>query len=115
MKTKKIERRPNCDKPPAKRSLIGRTIIDVEYHPFDDGVGGTAYMPIIYLDNNKQIIFCTQETDVGEYGTLPIMATQSPSRVQSFLESARKQFGDSKNDNKFRRNELQQLVSDDLG
>lgn len=51
------------------RWIIGRTIVDVKTHPFDDCRGGTAHKPEITLDNGATIEFLTEETDTGDYGT----------------------------------------------
>jgi hypothetical protein len=61
------------------RELIGRTIVDVEWRPFRAQPGTAdrtvAYQPVLTLDNGARVYFRTQETDVGEYGTL-ISATR---------------------------------------
>ncbi len=49
--------------------LIGRTITKIELRHFENGRGGRATAPIIYLDDGSYICFDTQETEVGCYGT----------------------------------------------
>lgn len=51
-----------------RKLLIGRTIVDVKTNPFDNGKGGKAHDPRIVLDNGRELAFCTEETEVGEYG-----------------------------------------------
>lgn len=58
---------PKITRPPRK-SLIGRTITDVQMNPFPDGHGGTAHDPRITLDDGRELMFVTQETDTGDYG-----------------------------------------------
>lgn len=56
-----------------KSHLVGRTITAVEFRPFNatpDGKGGTAHNPRITLDNGRELFFLTEETEVGEYGTM---------------------------------------------
>jgi hypothetical protein len=53
-----------------KRHLVGRRIMAVDFRPFDDGRGGTAHNPVLTLDNGRRVTFTTEETEVGEYGTL---------------------------------------------
>lgn len=53
-----------------RRALIGRKIVGVDFRPFDDGKGGTAHNPTLMLDNGRRVYFTTEETDMGEYGTL---------------------------------------------
>lgn len=52
-----------------KCDLIGRRIVDVKWNYFDDGRGGKASAPALYLDNGQMLFFSTQETEHGEYGT----------------------------------------------
>lgn len=52
-----------------KKSLIGRTIVDVQFHPFVDGRGGTAHEPVLLLDNGRSVYFETEETEFSRYGT----------------------------------------------
>jgi hypothetical protein len=52
-----------------RKQLIGRTITGVEFRPFDNGSGGTAHNPVLILDNGRRLLFMTEETDTGEYGT----------------------------------------------
>lgn len=52
-----------------RNHLIGRTIVAVDFGPFDNMRGGTAYAPRITLDNGRQLYFVSQETDTGDYGT----------------------------------------------
>lgn len=53
-----------------RKHLVGRTIVAVDFGPFDDGRGGTVHAPRITLDNGRVVYFTTEETEVGEYGTL---------------------------------------------
>ena len=62
-------------KPPRKRQLVGRKILDFRRCQFADGRGGIAYDPEIILDNGTAIRFVVQETDVGEYGVLLVLAS----------------------------------------
>ncbi len=52
------------------KHLIGRTIIAVQMRPFRDGRGGTAHAPLVTLDDGRKVWFVTEETEIGEYGTL---------------------------------------------
>lgn len=57
-------------------SLIGRTIRRIVLRPFGDeraGDGGIAYDPRIELDDGRGLAFLVQETEVGEYGVLPLI------------------------------------------
>ena len=53
------------------RLIAGRRILRIDLNPFDDGRGGTAYAPVIWLDNGAKLIFDVAETDVGVYGVTP--------------------------------------------
>lgn len=53
------------------RLLVGRAIVAVELRPFTDGRGGTAYDPVITLDNGARLTFSVAETAVGVYGVDP--------------------------------------------
>lgn len=57
---------------PSRRELIGRTIVDFRLNPFRDGRGGTAHNPEIVLDDGSVLRFVTEETDVDDYGIMPI-------------------------------------------
>lgn len=59
------------------RQLKGRTIVGYDPRPFDDGRGGTAYCPVIYLDDGSCLCFTTQETEVGDYGVKCVKHTNS--------------------------------------
>ena len=49
--------------------VVGRRITQVDMNAFDDGRGGTAHAPVVYLDNGARMTFVTEETETGEYGT----------------------------------------------
>jgi hypothetical protein len=67
-----------------KSELIGRKIVDVDWRPFDDGMGGKATNPILILDNGRHIYFLTQETEIGEYGVeLCITAKENKSNART--------------------------------
>lgn len=55
------------------RQLIGRTIVGFEPRPFPAGSKAmsapTAHDPVIILDNGQRLLFRTEETEVGRYGT----------------------------------------------
>lgn len=53
------------------RLLVGRTIVAVDLHRFDDGRGGKAYRPILTLDNGATLSFTVQETELAVYGVRP--------------------------------------------
>lgn len=55
-----------------RKHLVGRTITDVSFRPFDAHPGvdrRQAHDPILTLDNGASVRFVTEETDGGEYGT----------------------------------------------
>lgn len=58
--------------------LIGRTIVAVEmnaYRARESPVDRTlAHQPVITLDNGARLLFITDETDFGEYGTTIVYA-----------------------------------------
>lgn len=51
-----------------RKHLIGRTIVDVAFRPFQ-GENGMCHDPRIELDNGRAIFFVTEETGGPEYGT----------------------------------------------
>lgn len=51
-----------------KRALIGRRIVAVHLRPFSDGRGGTAYDPVLVLDDGSRVSFDAQPTEDGDYG-----------------------------------------------
>jgi hypothetical protein len=51
------------------RWIIGRTITNVMMNPRPNGRGGTAYSPVITLDNNAKLYFQVDETEDLEYST----------------------------------------------
>ncbi len=57
---------------PQARWFQGKTIDFVDWHPFDDGRGGTAHDPVIYFTDGSSLSFLAEETEVGEYGIRPI-------------------------------------------
>jgi hypothetical protein len=63
-----------------KSSLIGHTIIDVQFHSFDDGRGGATDDPTLVLDNGRRVDFMVRETEVGRYG-VEIEITPMPKGV----------------------------------
>lgn len=54
-----------------KRSLIGRTIVDVVFRPFRhlEYPYKRCHDPALILDNGRRVYFATEETGGGEYGT----------------------------------------------
>ena len=58
-----------------KRDLVGRTIVDVEFHRWHTGRAGKpdsltwTTSPVLILDNGHRVYFSTDETESGEYGT----------------------------------------------
>lgn len=53
------------------RWIVGKTVASAENRPFpagDNGRGGVAHNPIIRFTDGSSITFCTEETEVGEYG-----------------------------------------------
>jgi hypothetical protein len=67
----------------AFRSLVGRTIVEVRPQPFDNGIGGWAYAPVLILDDGSRVIFSVQETQdpetagPGDYG-VTLLHTRKP-------------------------------------
>ena len=64
-----------------KKSLIGRTIVDVDFQPFQGGDGIArskfiAYKPVLTLDNGRTVWFETQETEAFKYGTAICISDQ---------------------------------------
>lgn len=53
------------------RWIIGKTIEAVNMRPFarGDERGGVAHDPEIVFTDGSSIMFTTEETEVGEYGT----------------------------------------------
>jgi len=55
-----------------KHNLVGRRIVDVEWHRFarspeiSPKLDGTQ--PVLVLDNGTRVWFVVQESEVGEYG-----------------------------------------------
>lgn len=49
--------------------IVGKTVASVDMGRFSDGRGGTAHTPVIEFTDGSKILFSTEETDVGEYGT----------------------------------------------
>lgn len=60
------------------RQLIGRKIVGFDPCPFDDGRGGRAHEPTIYLDDGSRLKFVTEETDIGEYGVFVMKVAKEP-------------------------------------
>jgi hypothetical protein len=52
----------------AKRDLVGRKIVDVEFRRFHDPDHGWCTDPVLILDNGRRVYFVTQETVTGDYG-----------------------------------------------
>lgn len=50
------------------KQLVGRRIVAFDARPFQDGRGGTAHWPIIWLDDGSFLSFEVEETDTGDYG-----------------------------------------------
>ena len=56
------------------RAMVGRTIVDVDLHPFDPENAGQvdgdeyAYNPVVTLDDGTRLFFVVQESEIGEYG-----------------------------------------------
>lgn len=48
--------------------LVGRMIVGVKLHPFPDGRGGTAYDPVLMLDDGRDLSFVVNETEFPKYG-----------------------------------------------
>lgn len=57
-----------------KESLVGRTIVRVNLHPFDPNRDGSKAIkqhctnPIVVFDDGSSLEFSVQETEFGEYG-----------------------------------------------
>ena len=52
------------------RQIVGRRIIGFDPKPFSDGRGfATCHDPEIVLDDGSVLVFVTEETGKGSYGT----------------------------------------------
>lgn len=69
------------------RLLVGRTIVAVDLHPWDDETTAgrklqTCYAPVFTLDNGAKVWFTVQETDNGStYGIYPTYHSERAQRA----------------------------------
>jgi hypothetical protein len=77
-------------KAPQTHLFKGKVVDRVDWRPFDDGRGGIAHDPLIIFTDGSALAFMTQETDVGDYGVLPVYqkkGTHKPTRVEAVFVS----------------------------